>query len=124
MIKLFEFAECLIAGVLLLVVIAGLPGVRNEGAFQLAYAVLVVDVVLLGAVLKHALAHPQSFSRFRYLVISGGMAVVSWLAFFVVARLIDATDSSHGGSVWVLLAGSTAFVLFGSVLMARRKRNL
>lgn len=123
MIKLLEFTECLIAGVLFLVVIVGLPGVRSESAFQLAYAVLAVDVVLLGVALNYVYAHLERFSRVRYFAISVGVAVASWLAFVLVARMINATDSSHGGSVWIVVAGSTAFILVGSVLVARRKRT-
>lgn len=123
MIKILEFAECLIAGVLFLVVIAGLPGLRSESAFQVAYAVLSVDAVLLAVALNYVFVHIQRFSRVRYLALSGGMAVASWFAFVLVASTIDLTDSSHGGSVWVVVAGSIAFVLVGSVLVARRKRT-
>lgn len=88
------------------------------------YAVLAVDVVLLGIVLNYFNVHLERFSRVRYFAISGGgVAVASWLAFVLVARLINATDSSHGGSVWIVVAGTTAFVLVGSVFVARRKRT-
>lgn len=123
MTKLLQFIECLIAGVLFLVVIAGLPGVRSESAFQLAYALLAVDAVLLGVVLNYAYAHLEKFGRVRYFAISGGVTVASWLAFVLVARVINATDSSHGGSILIVVAGSIAFILVGSVLMARRKRT-
>jgi hypothetical protein len=124
MIKLLEFAECLIAGILFLVVIAGLPGVRNESAFQLAYVVLAIDVMLLGVGLNYIFAHFEMFSRVRYFAISGGMAGASWLAFVLIASISNVTDSSHGGSIWIVVAGSIALVLVGSVLVSRRKRAL
>lgn len=124
MIKLLEFAECLIAGVLFLVVIAGLPGVRSESAFQLAYVVLAVDVILLGVALNYIFVHIERFSRVRYFAISGGTAVASWLAFVLVASMSNVTDSSHCGSIWIVVTGSIALVLVGSVLVSRRKRTL
>lgn len=121
--KLLEFIQRLVAGLLLLVVVAGLPGVKSESSFQVAYAVLVIYGLFLGVTLRYFLGQPENPSRTRYVVISALGGVTSCLTFGFITTASNLTDSSHGGSVWIVVAGSLAFALVGLIFVSRKKRT-
>lgn len=121
--RIIELLAILVAGVLLLAALLGLTGLRYESGFRLAFAVLLGYCMLLCALLAIVFARINSTSILRYVAVCGFMAIVSWLVFIGLSASLNVTDSSHGGSLLTVVAGSTGLALASVVLVSRRKRR-
>jgi hypothetical protein len=103
-----------IGTLLLLISLLGLRGIAEESAVRLAYVLLLVDAVvsLLFATGKISWFGSNLKPRGRSiapLVVS----LLSWLLFAVLGVGFNLVDSSHGGSLFILVAGSLGVCFLG-----------
>jgi hypothetical protein len=117
--KSFRVVASFFAGSLLLLAALGIGGIKFESGFRLAYGVLALYALVQSFVAVLLARRDIYFSGLRYSVLFGSMAVVSWLVFVAIGRLIGVSDSSHGGSLMVVVAGSIGIALTWMILLSK-----
>lgn len=108
-----------IAGSLLLLAALGIGGIESESGFRLAYGVLALYALVQAFVAVLLARRDIYFRGLRYSVLFGSMAGISWMVFLAIGRLIDVSDSSHGGSLMVVVAGSIGIALAWMILLSK-----
>lgn len=117
--KAFRVVASFFAGFFLLLAALGVGGIAFESGFRLAYGVLVLYALVQSLVGVVLVRRDTSFRGLRYSLIFGSMAVTSCLAFLVIGKLINVSDSSHGGGVMVVGAGAIGISLVWLIVLSK-----
>ena len=96
----------------------------GESAFALMYVVLAVFCVALYLLARSfSIREPGWAMVARFFIAGCVLAVVTCLAATALARSLNAVDSSHGGSIFILILGATGAVLLATSWLLRISRR-
>jgi hypothetical protein len=128
MVLLLEFVGAVLSAALLLLPIGTLPyvisGKSVDSGFVLAYCILAVHAVLLGGLTWRVSIRELTWSNLGgYCLAALALSACSFGVMELLSSMLNVVDSSHGGSVFIVLLGGIGSGLVGAIVISERIRR-